>query len=207
MDDGKQLVSPQANACLRCHRIGGGEFASAWMGRLEGTSTAWTNLTTPAFNQAAHKFWMPPNVAFPTDAAFQGSEYQQALDFVQACGANPTSAGCTWADVPTVVSGGGSGALRNPVALPDADLANQATTILGFNRNAPSQQCAECHAPSQSTLNGWLEATDRALATCLSETTGGEDRNDTIADQAVAQGELKTFGPFEVAAGSGSRCT
>ena len=199
----QQLVSPEANACLRCHRIGGGEFATSWLGRLEGTNSAWTSLTTPAFNQAAHKFWMPPNVAFPTDASFQSSEYQQALDFVQNCAANPAAAGCAWADVPTrVSSGGGTGALRNPVALSDNDLANQATTILGFNRNAPSQQCAECHAPSQSTLNGWLEATDRALATCLSATTGGEDRAEAFTDVTVAQGEMKTFGPFEVAAGS-----
>jgi Lamin Tail Domain len=198
----QQLVSPQANACLRCHRIGAGEFATNYMSRLDGTNAAWTALTTAKYNEAAHKYWMPPNVAFPTDASFQSSEYQTALDFIQTCGANPAAPGCTWADVPTTVSGGGSGAIRNPVNLDDNSLASQATTILGFNRNTPSQQCAECHAPTQTTLNGWLETTDRALATCLSETTGGEDRNDTIPSTTVAQGEFKVFGPYEVAAGS-----
>ncbi|HLL21502.1 MAG TPA: PPC domain-containing protein, partial [Kofleriaceae bacterium] len=199
----KQLVSTQANACLSCHRMAGGEFTTDWLARLEGTSTTWNNLTTPTFNQAAHRYWMPPDVAFPTDASFQASQYQQALDFIQACGANPAAPGCTWADIPTVPAGGTTGgALRNPVNLADNDLANQATTILGMNRNAASQRCAECHAPNQTTLNTWLEGTDRALATCLSATTGGQDKLDTIANQTVAQAEFKTFGPFDVAAGS-----
>jgi hypothetical protein len=199
----QQLVSPEANACLRCHRMAGGEFATSWLGRLEGTNTAWTNLTTPAFNQAAHKYWMPPGVQFPTDAAFQGSEYQQALDFIQNCGANPSAAGCVWSDIPTAPSNaGGGGALRNPVALPDAELADKATRLLGMNRNAPTQVCSECHAPNQTTLNTWLDSTDVALGSCLAATTGGEQRTETFADQHVAQGEMKTFGPFEVAAGS-----
>jgi len=199
----EQLVSPQANACLRCHRMGAGEFTTAWLSRLEGTDPAFTSLTTPAFNQAAHKYWMPPGVAFPTDAAFQNSEYQAALDFIQACGANPSGPGCVWSAIPTAPSGAtGNGVLRNPVALADAELADQATRILGMNRNAPSQVCAECHAPNQTTLNTWLDATDTALGTCLSATTGGEQRIETFADQQVAQNEFKTFGPFDVAAGS-----
>ncbi len=199
----QELVSPEANACLRCHRIAGGEWSTSWLSRLEGTDTAWTSITTPTFNQAAHKFWMPPGVQFPTDAAWQGSEYQHAVDFIQACGANPSAPGCVWSDIPTTPGNAtGGGVLRNPVALPDAQLADQATTILGMNRNAPSQQCAECHAPTQTTLNTWLDATDTALSTCLSATTGGEQRMDAFADQHVTQGEFKTFGPFEVAAGS-----
>ena len=199
----QQLVSPEANACLRCHRMAGGQFTSTWLSRLEGTDTAWTNITTPAYNQAAHKFWMPPGVSFPTDATFQSSEYQTALDFIQACGANPTGPGCVWSPIPTTPSGAtGNGVLRNPVALPDAELADRATRLLGMNRNAPSQVCAECHAPNQTTLNTWLESTEAALGSCLAATTGGEQRLETFADQHVAASEFKSFGPFDVAAGS-----
>jgi hypothetical protein len=53
--------------------------------------------------------------------------------------------------------------LRNPVALPDPELAKQATTILGMNKLAPTQVCAECHAPNQTTLREWQEKTTAPL--------------------------------------------
>ena len=48
-------------------------------------------------------------------------------------------------------------------SLPDDELAKQATTIIGMNKNAPSQVCAECHAANQTTLRDWQEKTDTAL--------------------------------------------
>ncbi len=198
----KQLVSPEANACLRCHRMAGGQFTKSWLARLEGTDGAWSGITTAAFNEPAHRFWMPPDVAFPTQASWDSSPAKLALDFIQSCGANPSNPACIWQDIPETVGGDNpSGNLRNPVAGTDDEIASQATTILGMNRNAPSQICAECHAPNQTTLNTWQEKTDEALGTCLLATTGSQHHDETFADQHVAQGELKTFGPFEVAAG------
>ena len=198
----KHLVSPQANACLSCHRIGDGQWSKTWLSRLEGTDSAWTGITTPTFNLPAHKFWMPPETAFPDQASWDSSAAKTALDFIQSCGANPGAAGCVWADVPQTVGGEmQTGNLRNPVTGTDDDIANRATTILGMNRNAPSQICAECHAPNQTTLNTWQEKTDEALGQCLQATTGGMQRTEQFADQHVAQHEFKTFGPFDVAAG------
>ena len=198
----KQLVSPQANACLRCHRIAGGRWAQQWLSRLEGTDAAWTNITTATFNEPAHRFWMPPDQAFPTQASWDTSPAKAALDFIQSCGANPANPACVWQDIPEQVGGDQpSGNLRNPVAGTDDEIANQATTILGMNRTAQSQICAECHAPNQTTLNTWQEKTDEALSACLLATTDSVHHDEAIANQAVAQGEMKTFGPFDVAAG------
>jgi hypothetical protein len=199
----KQLVSPEANACLRCHRMGGGRWTQQWLSRLEGTDSAWTSITTSAFNHASHMFWMPPDTAFPTQQSWDSSEAKRALDFIQSCGANPNAAGCVWADIPETVGGDHpSGNLRNPVAGTDDAIASQATKILGMNRNEPPTEiCSECHAPNQTTLNTWQETTDAALGTCLMATTGSEPRTDQFANEHVAQHELKTFGPFEVAAG------
>jgi len=199
----QELVSPEANACLACHRIGGGQWTKSWLSRLEGTDGAWTSITTDAFNHPAHKYWMPPDTAFPTDASWDASAAKRSLDFIQSCGANPTNPACVWADIPESFGNNNpSGNLRNPVDGPDADIADQATRILGMNRNAPSQICAECHAPNQTTLNTWQEKTDAALGTCLQATIDGEHRDEQFADQHVAQNEFKTFGPFDVAAGS-----
>jgi hypothetical protein len=198
----KQLVSPQANACLRCHRMAGGRWTQQWLSRLEGTDGAWNGITTATFNEPAHRFWMPPDQAFPTQASWDASEAKRALDFIQSCGSNPSNPACVWQDIPEQIGGTEpSGNLRNPVAGTDDEIANQATTILGMNRNAQSQICAECHAPNQTTLNTWQEKTDEALNACLLATTGGMQKTENFDNQAVAQGELKTFGPFEVAAG------
>ena len=199
----KQLVSAEANACLRCHRIGAGEWPTHYITRLEGTDTSWTSITTDVYNQPGHKYWMPPDVAFDTETAWAGSEFSKALTFIKKCGANPSDASCIWKDIPTTLGGDtGNGKLRNPVNLPDDELAKQATTLLGMNKNAPSQECAECHAPNQTTLSDWQAKTDTATATCLNVTTGGTPHNEAFNDQHFAPNDFKTFGPFEVASGS-----
>ena len=200
----KQIVSQEANACLRCHRMGGnGRWAEEWLTRLEGTDGSWTGITTDKFNQAVHKYWMPPDSSFATDADFTNSEFQKALDFIQACGKNPSAAGCILKDVPETLGGDTAGGkLRNPVTLGDDDLAKQATTLLGFNKNAPSQVCSECHTPNETTLRDWQEKTDGAVATCFAEGGSAVPHDDTTSDINLAKDEFKTFGPFEVASGS-----
>jgi hypothetical protein len=201
----KQIVSAEANACLRCHRMGGGEWASDYLSRMNGTDTSWANITTDVYNQPAHKYWMPPEStrAFTSDDDFRSSEFGTALQFISDCGHNPSSAQCVWQDVPTTLGGGGgNGKLRNPVTLPDDELAKQATTILGMNKNVPTQECSECHAANQTTLRDWQDKTDTALSNCLAATDGGEQVNDVHDDVDLGHNDWKTFGPFDVASGS-----
>jgi Bacterial pre-peptidase C-terminal domain len=197
----QQLVSSEANACLRCHRIGAGQWANGYMTRLEGTDSSWTSITTDLYNQPAHKYWMPPDTSFPTETSWSQSDFARAAKFIEGCGSNPSS--CTWQDIPHSPGDAGSGGkLRNPVNLPDDELAKQATTIIGMNKNAPSQECAECHAPTQSTLQDWSAKSDAALSNCLAATDGGDPHDDKFTDQHVGHDEFKTFGPFDVASGS-----
>jgi hypothetical protein len=71
-----------------------------------------------------------------------------------------------------------------------------------MNKNAPTQECAECHAPNQTTLRDWQSKTDTATATCLDTTSGGMTQTDTHTGEHVGAGEFKTYGPYDVAAGS-----
>ncbi|MGE3542674.1 MAG: PPC domain-containing protein [Kofleriaceae bacterium] len=194
----KHLVSPEANACLKCHRIGDGKWATAWLNRVEGSSFSWDLLVTDAYKQPNHRYWMPPDTSFASHEAFQSSEFQRAIDFIQDCAENPTNAGCSWQELPDSIGGGGGGKLRNPVDLPDDDLASQATLLLGMNKNAPSSNCAECHAPNQTTLEEWKALTDTAVASCLSEEAPGIPQ-DVTESLSVGQGDFKLFGPYEVA--------
>ncbi len=200
----KQLVSPEANACLKCHRMGDGRWTDSWLSRLEGTDSSWTNITTEKYRDSHLKYWMPPDENFVSDAMWDASEYKKALDFIQGCGSDPTSAACVWRDIPATPGDdtGGTGKLRNPVALADDELAKQATTLLGMNKTAASQVCAECHAPNESTLRDWQSKTDRALSSCLDATSGGDPREQKFDDQEIAKDALVHFGPFDVAAGA-----
>jgi Bacterial pre-peptidase C-terminal domain len=200
----QQLVSAEANACLRCHRMGAGVWATEYLDRLQGTDSSWTSITTDLWNTPAHKYWMPTDIAFNTDSDWQASEFSKALQFIRKCGSTPSDPSCIWKDIPQSLGEdtGGNGQLRNPVTLADDELAKQATTLLGMNKNAPSQECAECHAPNQTTLHDWQDKTDTATATCLDTTSGGTPHTETFNAQAVHAGDWKTFGPFDVAAGT-----
>jgi len=199
----KQLVSVEANACLKCHRMGDGRWTDDWLKRLDGTDSSWTNITTEKYRESHLKYWMPTDVNFTSDAMWTTSEFKKALDFIMECGDNPSNAACVWRDIPSSPGGdtGGTGKLRNPVALPDDELAQQATILIGMNKTTPSAVCAECHAPNESTLRDWQAKTDIALASCLDATGGGEAREQKFDDQEVGKDELKEFGPFDVAAG------
>jgi hypothetical protein len=199
----KQLVSQEANACLRCHRMGSGRWMQSWNDRLDGSDGAWNNLTTATFNAPAHRYWMPNDQVFDTEAQWQGSPYAAAMAFMKTCRGSNNPA-CIWKDIPTKLGGddGGTGNLRNPVSLPDDELAKQATTLIGMNKNAPSQICAECHAPNQTTLRDWADQTTVALQGCLDVGGGGTPVTKQFENISVAKDELKAFGPFQVAFGA-----
>ncbi len=199
----RQIVSPQANACLKCHRMGDGRWMHDWLKRLEGEDTSWTNITTEKFQQSHLKYWMPPDQNFTSDEMWNTSEYKKALDFIQSC-SDGSGAGCEFADIPDSPGGetGGTGKLRNPVNLPDDELAKQATTLLGFNKNDPGTTCAECHSPNETTLRDWAEKTRIAEGSCLSDTEGGEPKEEKHENESLGEGDMKQYGPFHVAAGS-----
>ena len=200
----KQIVSSEASACLRCHRMGSGQWTDTWIKRLEGTDTFWNGITTDKFNTAAHRYWMPTDRVFDTDAQWTASPFAAALTFIKGCGSNPTNPACIWKEIPTKWAGDeAGGALRNPVSLPDGELAKQATTILGVNKNARSQVCAECHPANQSKLRDWQMYTDGALASCLKNTTdGGVATTEKKENVSIGKDDFKTWGPFEVALGA-----
>jgi len=201
----KQLVSADANACLKCHRMADDRWSDEWLARLDGQDRSWTDLLTATGNLPQNKYWMPPDHSFATDEEWQGSASKQALDFIERCGQTPTLAGCNFKEVPETTDGSGTGGkLRNPVDLPDDELAKQATKIIGFNKTTPSQVCAECHSPNETTLRDWQEKTNTAVASCLAETGGGggEAHDEDRTGITLARNEVETFGPFEVAEGS-----
>jgi len=200
----KQIVSQEANACLKCHRMGNGRWTDEWLSRLEGSDSTWNGLVTDAFLASKHKYWMPTDVAFDTEEQWSTSTFKTALSFIKGCGDNESGPGCIFKDVPTSVAGeDAGGALRNPVSLPDDELAKQATTLIGMNKNAPSQVCSECHAANQTTLRDWQEKTDTAMSTCLKNTTdGGVATTEKKENVSIDKDEFKTWGPFEVALGA-----
>ncbi|MGE0547952.1 MAG: PPC domain-containing protein [Kofleriaceae bacterium] len=200
----KQLVSPEANACLKCHRMGDGRWSDEWLQRLEGTDTSWTGIVTDEYNQSFHKFWMPPDKSFGSDSEFQNSEFQAAIDFLQKCAATPSAPGCKWEPVPeTIGNSGGGGLLRNPVTLPDDELALQATLLMGMNKDDHgSATCSECHAANETTLRDWQHLTDIAEGNCLTADSGDGQEFDTTQDVSVGANDFKVLGPFEVGGGS-----
>ncbi len=198
----KQLVSPEANACLKCHRMGDGRWSDEWLTRLEGTDSAWNNITTAKFRESHHKYWMPTDVSFSSEEQWASSEYKTALDFLQTCADNPTNSACVWQDIPDKVGGGTSGGvLYSDVNLSDDELARKATSLIGFNQNDLSNVCSECHTGNKHTLRDWQEKTETALSSCLAPTGSGEATTERANDQALAAGEMKAFGPYEVAPG------
>ncbi len=201
----KQITGAAANACTKCHRMAGGEWADNYLARLNGTDTSWTNMTTAHGNKPENKYWMPPEHTFATDAEWQASDAKKALEFIQACNSTPTSAACGWKDVPETLGGANSGGkLRNPVTLADDELAKQATLILGMNKNdTTNNSCKDCHAPNQTTLRDWQEKTDDAVADALKDADAtGAVHDDTSSNTRVNNNEFKVLGPYEVAAGS-----
>ncbi|HWE31597.1 MAG TPA: hypothetical protein VHB97_26535, partial [Polyangia bacterium] len=96
----KSLVSTEAAACTKCHRIGSGRWLD-WVSRLDGTDAAFRGVTSDAFLTFEKLHWMPPdlNAEGLTEANWAGSKFQKSIDFIKSCGANPSA--CQWRAVPS----------------------------------------------------------------------------------------------------------
>ena len=96
----KSLVSPEAAACTKCHRIGSGRWTD-WATRLDGSDESFRGVTTDAYLAFDKVHWMPPDLHAEglTEATWAGSKFQKALDFIKACGRDPSR--CQWRPLPT----------------------------------------------------------------------------------------------------------
>lgn len=180
----KSLVSTEAAACTRCHRIGSGRWTAQWIDRLAGEDNAWTNMTTDEYLKFKHKFWMPPDLDGFDDTTWADSDAGKAIKFIQECGNNPS--GCLWQALPReAISEEGE---LPTIDLEGEELAMEAAKVLGANANNPecedgncaSRRCAECHSVSKSALNRWLGLTNDAWQDCQL------DQDPTTLSQAAA---------------------
>jgi hypothetical protein len=195
----KQIVSPEVNACLQCHRMGAGKWLP-WAKRLDGTDTTFRNLTTPAYRTFEKIHWMPPDLAGLDASTWATSEVGKALAFLKRCATDRTL--CQLADIPTTGTGGGSGAaLRNPVDLPDDQLATQAAALIGVGVPGAQSRCGDCHSINRHGLRDWQLRSLEAEEGCLRSHGPGASHTEQIAAQAVVKDQFVVFGPFEVAVG------
>lgn len=181
----QHLVSDEAAACTKCHRIGRDQWSSSsslsarsneeggcvfcgqspWLDRLVGEDSAWEGLRTESHHGFGEVFWMPPTARdVLDDELWSSSEFAKSLDFIRKCGANPEDAACKWADLPTTPG--------DPTELPEVtergtELATEALTVLGApiqvdGVDVGSRRCSECHPVSRRGLEKWAELTSAA---------------------------------------------
>lgn len=183
----EQIVSEEASACTRCHRIGVDRWSRSWIDRMVGEDSRWTDITTPFYRDFEHTFWMPPELDGLTEETFWESDYGVAVRHIQLCADNPEAEGCETAAVPRNAEGE-EGRLPQVTAT-GTELATQALIALGADIEHEScpdgdcgtRRCAECHSISRSGLRRWAEYTDHAWNTC-GITEGAQDPNQAVVD-------------------------
>lgn len=173
----KVLVSEEAAACTKCHRIGNGRWADSWLARLEGTDGSWNSLLTEAHKKFEHLYWMPPEVQSLDAASWPASDYGKAIDFIQRCAANEADPACKWEELPTeqILEPGE----LPEIALEGGDLAKEAVKIVGGQTadaadprcagpagSCATRRCAECHSVSKNGLKHWESLTREANQAC-----------------------------------------
>jgi hypothetical protein len=201
----KHLVSEEAAACTKCHRIGDGRWAQRWLSRMEGQDTRWNDLHTERGLKFEHLYWMPPEMEGIDEATWPETEFGKALDFIQSCAPPSTTfaAGgtlpveevaeaCEWVDLPTEQQA----YVGEPVTtdLQGKDLAMAALKALGSNVLDPNdplctgedgscetRRCSECHSVGQGGLKHWRKLSATANTTCkLSVPIEGMDRSTAL---------------------------
>jgi hypothetical protein len=193
----KHLVSEEAAACTKCHRMGQGRWARQWLRRLEGTDDFWNDLHSAHGTKFEHLYWMPPEMEGLDEATWPESEFGKALDFIQGCYAPGENTACKWVDLPTeqVTYEG------EPVTtdLQGKELAIAALKALGAsvgdssdegcdketpdgqNNSCANQRCAECHSVGEGGLKHWLTLYKRAQYNCKLDTPiEGMDRSTAL---------------------------
>lgn len=193
----KQLVSEEASACTECHRIadgkwttgGGGGYGSAWMDRLVGEDGSWDRIVTDSHSTFEHVYWMPPDSEADLDEeSWEGSEYQQAMDFIRSCGDNPDREECEWKEIPT---GSDSASELPEVDIEGEELAVEALEALGAPYESSeatydgSRRCSECHATSRVGFRSWLQRSQEAIGQGLDPRSSAEDLDESQARERI----------------------
>ena len=106
----KQLVSEEADACLTCHRMGGGQgmkrFPMWAVGEegLDRTPQGTSGPLQPKLSEWGKKFenshWMPLRLDGLTAENWGQSKYAAAVAHIKKCAQNNADPACQWADVP-----------------------------------------------------------------------------------------------------------
>ena len=166
----KHLVSEEAAACTKCHRIGNGRWSKQWNSRLVGEDISWNKIVTDEYLKFEHAFWMPPELQSLDAATWPESEYGKAMAFLRNCSNNPENALCKWEELPTeaIVD---QGELPT-IDLEGVDLAREALKVIGANVSDPNDakctgednscatmRCAECHAVGKAGIKHWRKLT------------------------------------------------
>jgi hypothetical protein len=180
------LVSEEASACTKCHRIGRDQWISdrslnsrdnaeggcvfcgqaPWINRFDHNDANWDRLLTETGNSFDHYYWMPPDAGdVLNEDLWPESDYAKSLAFIRMCGAEPSNPACKWEPLPSEPG--------DPTTLPEVELTGQALAeraldILGapYQKDGAAddgdRRCAECHATSKRGFRDWLELTERA---------------------------------------------
>jgi hypothetical protein len=169
------LVSEEAAACTRCHRIGNGRWMRSWIDRLVSADSSWTNITTESHRSFERAFWMPPDLQGLDAESWPTSDYARAVEFIRNCGRDASA--CRFEPLPReqIIDPGEP----PPVTLEGRELATEALKILGGSVIDPAdprctgeggscatRRCAECHSVSRSGLRGWLDFSETAWSVC-----------------------------------------
>ena len=104
----KQLVSAEANACLKCHRMGWRPLDRvADLTRLDGTDSSWTDITTATFNEAPRtSTGCRPMHAFDDRRRLDSSDVREgARRSSRSAARTRRDPACIWKDVPTTLGG------------------------------------------------------------------------------------------------------
>jgi hypothetical protein len=197
----RQIVDDQASACIACHRFTEGKWL-AWLGRVDGSDTAFmSSTTTSAYQRFARVHWMPLDLSGLDEGNWQTSKYGLAIAFLKGCYQTPSA--CTYADIPTAPPSATTDKLYEEVTgLTDDELALRSLQLLGGPVTGSEMRCNECHAISRDNLERWRGLSLAALGGCLLEHAPGPTHDETSSGD-LAQGQLLAVGPFTPGAGSG----
>ena len=72
-------------------------------------------------------------------------------------------------DAPRMIDARVAPVFRNPVPLPDEELAPQALAILGADVAGATPTCSGCHGLTRQQLRYWGALSDTALTQCLTD--------------------------------------
>ena len=92
---------------------------------------------------------------------------------------NGDDGGPSDAGVDAAVNAAVAPVFRNPVELPDDELADAVLELLDTPVSGPDDNCSRCHGVGRQTLRHWRALGDQSLATCLT--------NLEVSDAAAAQ--------------------